>query len=110
MSIECRLIKYTNPTNEYALTDKIAHGASLSAVKTKSNAKKLFRQSRKFLRSTFKMLPKTKNKKGSYSLIDDKYNKIISIAKPAENYFKNAGKFSKILIKNNTLEQQGPVF
>ncbi len=60
MSIEFRLIKYTNPTNKYAFTDKSAHSASLSVVKTKSHAKKLFRQSRKFLRSIFKMLPQTK--------------------------------------------------
>lgn len=109
MGMECKLTKYTNPTNEYIFIDKSVHEASLSSGKTKSGAKELFRQSLKFLRNTFKMLPKIKTKKGSYSLTDDKSNKIIS-TNPAENYFKNADEFSNILIKNDKLEQKGPIF
>ncbi|ATW33320.1 hypothetical protein BJP43_02440 [Candidatus Williamhamiltonella defendens] len=97
MGMECRLTKYTNATNESVFTDKSVNEASLSDGKAKSGVKKLFRQSLKLLRNTFKMVPKIKTKKGSYSLSDDKSNKITSIPKPTENYSKNADEGSNIL-------------
>ncbi|WP_157791400.1 hypothetical protein [Candidatus Hamiltonella defensa] len=103
--MECRLTKYTNATNESVFTDKSVNEASLSDGKAKSGVKKLFRQSLKLLRNTFKMVPKIK-KKGSYSLSDDKSNKMTSIPKPAENYFKNADEGSNIL--RNTYNE--PIF
>ncbi|WP_339049867.1 hypothetical protein [Candidatus Hamiltonella endosymbiont of Tuberolachnus salignus] len=104
--MECRLTKYTNATNESVFTDKSVNEASLSDGKAKSGVKKLFRQSLKLLRNTFKMVPKIKTKKGSYSLSDDKSNKMTSIPKPTENYSKNADEGSNIL--RNTYNE--PIF
>ncbi|ASV33677.1 hypothetical protein CJJ18_06235 [Candidatus Williamhamiltonella defendens] len=106
MGMECRLTKYTNATNGSVFTDKSVNEASLSDGKSKSGVKKLFRQSLKLLRNTFKMVPKIKTKKGSYSLSDDKSNKMTSIPKPAENYFNNDDKGSNIL--RNTYNE--PIF
>jgi len=106
MGMECRLTKYTNATNESVFTDKSVNEASLSDGKAKSGVKKLFRQSLKLLKNTFKMVPKIKTKKGAYSLSDDKSNKMTSIPKPAENYSKNADEGSNIL--RNTYNE--PIF